>query len=182
MSIPELLSQRRSDVLARWRELVASADPRPSLRPRGEDPFHDPVGMALRRATEAVYDEVAGGRGGTAGGEPLEALIKIRAVQGMSAARAVGFLLDLRRVLVEVCGTQLEAEPAAARAELDARIDAVALAAFDVYVGCRQRLSDVRVRETASRYHLLLERAGLLATEAGASQAQAAAPAGGTSP
>ena len=181
MSISELLSRRRSEVLARWRELVASADPRPGLRPRGEDTFHDPVGTALRRATEAVYDEVAGKGGGSEEGVPLEALIRIRAVQGMSASRAVGFLLDLRRVLADVCGPELAAEPAAARADLDARIDAVALAAFDVYVGCRERLSSVRVRETAARYHLLLERAGLLATEGRAPQAEAAAPAGGAS-
>lgn len=49
--------------------------------------------------------------------------------------------------------------------ELDDRIDRLTLLAFDVYLGCREKIHEIRFAELRNRTHLLLERAGLVVAD-----------------
>ena len=73
---------------------------------------------------------------------------KIRAVQEFSPSRAVGFVFCLKDAVRSVLGESLK-DPAHASglAELDGQIDRLALMAFDVYVQCRERFYELRVKE-----------------------------------
>jgi hypothetical protein len=178
MSVVERLSQRRAEILARWRELIVESGARSDerLRPRGEDPFHDPVGSTLARATAAFVDGLSGvGPEGQAAALLAE-VVRIAAVQQLEASRTVGFVFLLRRAVHEVLGRDLDAEAAEDRHQLERRIDGIALEAFDVLVGCREKLAELRAREALSNAYLLLRRAGLLTEPTGEDRAAGGEP------
>jgi hypothetical protein len=80
----------------------------------------------------------------------LEGVVRIRAVQNFSASEAVGFVLLLKPAL----RAELPAGPEI-EADLDRRIDQIALAAFDLYARCREQIYEVRLREAGRRSEML---------------------------
>ena len=79
--------------------------------------------------------------------------------QDLSPAEAVGFVHQLKRAVREVLGgASDEGLPSRARSELEDRIDALALSAFEVYTRCREQVFEIRVRAAHRRAATLLER------------------------
>jgi hypothetical protein len=75
----------------------------------------------------------------------LDALIRIRAVQDLTASQAVGFVFLLKPILRELAPVD---------DSLNDRIDRLALMAFDKYMQCREQLADIRVNEGQRRMHV----------------------------
>jgi len=113
-----------------------------------QDRFANPVGNSLRVGLWAVLEALMGD------GEPgllrqgLDEIVRIRAVQEMTAPEAVGFVFGLKDVAREVLarhgGTEGLEE---GLRTLDRRIDGAALEAFDLYAGYREQLMKLRIRE-----------------------------------
>lgn len=169
MSVVERLSERRAEILVRWRELIVESGARRDARlaPRGSDPFHDPIGAALARATAAVLDTLTGAGLDSRGVSLLEEFVRMRAVQGVKPSSTVQLVFALRQAVREVLGADLDRAPAQERQDLDRRIDAIALEVVDMLVSCREKILELRTREVLSGSYLLLKRARLLADDAG---------------
>ena len=93
--------------------------------------------------------------------EALEGLVRIRAVQDFSPAEAVAFVFLLKRAAREVLedvSEQAQSVPARVLSDLEARIDSLALLAFETYTRCREEIFEIRVREAQRRTAALLER------------------------
>jgi len=164
MTVCAVLRERRDAVLERWIELIRAEDGRAgaSLPARGSDPFHDPVGDALRRGTASILETLLG-EGGPAGArEGIDRIVRVRSVQALTAPRALSFVFLLRRALRDVAGG---AGDAAEWEPLDARLDALALEAFEIYVDCRERVFEIRAREAARANAVLIRRARLAGDE-----------------
>jgi len=131
----------------------------------------------MERCTEAVLDQVAGGMDRAAIVEALDPLVRIRAVQDMPPSAAVGFVLDLRDAVRGELGGEASAGDLA---EIDRRVDEVALAAFDLYMTCRQKVYEIKATELRHRSMAALERFGLLDDDPAAGEAPAGDPHGGT--
>jgi len=125
------------------------------------------VGHAVLRATEGLCDGalLESGRGeGVA--EAIETLVRIRAVQSVSAAEAVGFAFQLKRaVRLELGDLLLGPELSREAVALEERIDGLAGLAFEVYVSCREQIAEIRVGEMRRRLASLIERMGGLPGE-----------------
>jgi hypothetical protein len=89
------------------------------------DPFRDPVGHTVREVLPILADVALGERPMKDAIEPLDRLMRIRAVQEMAPSQAVGFLMRPNASL--------------------------ALMAFDVYLRCREELHTVQIRELRRR-------------------------------
>ena len=160
MELRDICVSRREAILDRWREAILASYPEEAQRFfRGEkDRFQNPVGHAILRATEAVVDGVVLGRDAEVA-EALEGLVRIRAVQDVSAAEAVAFVFLLKRALRAELGERAAHEGLGREmVALDDRIDALAGSAFNVYVGCREQIASMRVGEMRRRMAALLER------------------------
>jgi len=71
--------------------------------------------------------------------------VRIRAVQEFSPSAAVGFVYALRGILrEELASAGLDA---AGHAAVESGVDRLALAAFDAYMKCREKIFEIRVRE-----------------------------------
>jgi len=159
--VRDTFEPHRSEALDRWRSLVFDSYPEEAARffRKEKDGFKNPVGQAINRATETILDGVLLERGADGLPEALEAIIRIRAVQDFSPAEAVGFVFLLKRAVREVLeGASPEGVPASVQSELEARIDALALSAFEIYTRCREQVFEIRVRAAQRRTALLLER------------------------
>jgi len=159
----DVLQPHRSEALDRWRGYVLASYPEEAARffRKEKDQFKNPVGQSIHRATEAIFDGVLLERDVDGVPEALEALVRIRAVQDFSPSEAVAFVFLLKRAVREVLeGASADGPPAQALSDLESRVDALALAAFETYARCREELFEIRLRASKRRVAVLLERFG----------------------
>jgi hypothetical protein len=167
MKLEELLLQRASRILKRWMDLIFDTYPSDSQRflRKQKDPFANPVGCTLSREIETLYREFLGP------GDPenlagaLDAVIRVRAVQEFSASGAVGFLFLLKKIIREETAKEIR-ENRISHEELlvlESKLDDLALAGFEIYMRCKEKVYEIRAREAAAQVSGLLRRAGLTA-------------------
>ncbi len=162
MSLTDVCADKRGAIIERWRDAILASYPAEAQRFfRGEkDRFQNPVGSSIARATEVIVDGVVLGRDAEVA-EALESLVRIRAVQEISAAEAVAFVFLLKRVLRQEVGERVAQDGLwSEMTALDDRIDALAGSAFDVYVSCRVQIANMRVGAMRRRTATLLQRLG----------------------
>lgn len=167
MTLLEALRGREAAIEARWRDRIFASYPTDgaSFYRSSTDPFGNPVGATVKRATESVLAWLLSeGTGGPAG-EDLDDLIRIRSVQGFTPAQATGVVLALKDEIAKELDGELASFDVRQLIELFAHIDELALRAFQVYTECRERIAEIRVRETRARTYSLLRRAGVIEME-----------------
>jgi hypothetical protein len=159
--IDELITARRAEIARRWFERIASGYPAETahfLR-RQDDPFANTVGASLRAGADALVEALGRQAGEAEIAEALDRIVRVRAVQEMTPGQAVGIVFELRDVIRDVLADVAEAEVSEeSLRELDQRIDRLALAAFDVYVACREQVFEIRVNEIRNRSLKTMER------------------------
>ena len=161
MTLGELLREKSDAIVRRWFEDASAtypADAAVAFR-RQKDPFANPVGRSLRVGTRGIFDVLLEG-GDAAEIEPyLRDMVKIRAVQQFSASEAVGFVFGLKKAVRAELGLAAgDARFSTELAEFEGKIDRVALAAFDVFVECRERVCELRINEVKRNVAWVLER------------------------
>jgi hypothetical protein len=166
MKLEDLLKQKASHIRKRWLDLIIQTYPADSQRFLREqkDRFANPVGTTLSRAVETLYHELLHGMDSEKVNSSLDEIIRIRAIQDFSPARAMAFMFLLKRVLKEELSQEIK-ESAAACEELltlESRVDEMALRGFDLYMNCRERIFEIRAREAKNQVSRLLQKAGLL--------------------
>lgn len=158
MSLKAELQSRRSKILARWVDLALEVYPEETVRfmKREKDRFQNPVGARTSDALGALLDGLIAGRTPGELAEPIDELVRIRALQDLPPSRALACLFLLRRVLRdELEGpVVLEAE----RSGLFEAIEQLGLAAFDAYMDCREQVYRLRANEIRRNAATLLER------------------------
>lgn len=108
-----------------------------------KDRFRNPVGHALRNGLAVLVEEILGEMKRDRIAAALDEIVRIRAVQDFKPSEAVGFVFLARAVL-------LGSNPPRP-AMVEARIDQLALMAFNQYMKCREQVAEVRANETRRR-------------------------------
>jgi hypothetical protein len=160
-SLPLLaaLANRRDAIVKKWFERVIQAYPESTTRFLSQemDPFRNPIGHALKEGLPALFDQLIQPIDATLLKPVLDGIVRIRAVQDFTAGQAVSFLFLLKQTIrAEFTGDAPRYSDELAA--LEARIDELALLAFDLYVKCRERVHEIRFNE-AKRRAFISERA-----------------------
>lgn len=147
MGINEALAAKREAVLERWFQVALATYPADTARFLAGvgDPFANPVGNTLRVGLARLYDGLVEAAPAADLATAVDGIVRIRAVQELTPSAAVGFVYALRAILREEL-----AESAPDPGELAVLVDGVdrlALAAFDVYMQCREKIFEIRLRE-----------------------------------
>jgi len=165
MTLRALFLQKKNAIVASWLDKTLASYPPDAIKFfKGErDQFANPVGQAFRKETEAVFSELTGGKNGELDAEKLcvhlDGIIKIRAVQDMTPSRAVSFVFLLKDVIREELKTELQdAKIQAEWTSFLARIDQLALFAFDVFTSRREQVYQLRVNEVKRSISGLIRR------------------------
>jgi hypothetical protein len=155
------LANRRRAILEAWLAATLRTYPEQTTRflSLEGDPFRNPVGHTLKESFGLLLDAILDGRVAAPATGALEAVIRLRAVQDFRPGQAVGFLFLVKSILREHLVREIPGEPAGdALALLDRRVDELALLAFDLFMQCRERLYEIRLREARRRIGILLKR------------------------
>jgi hypothetical protein len=166
MKLEDHLNQKASHIRKRWVELIIETYPADSQRffREQKDRFANPVGTTLSREVESLYHELLHGMDPEKVNSSLDEIVRIRAVQDFSPARAMSFVFLLKKVLREELDEEIKQSSAAYEELLilESRLDEMALRGFDLYVKCRERVYEIRAKEAKNQVSRLLQRAGLL--------------------
>ncbi len=172
VSLKDLLSEKKPDILNIWFDEIIDTYPADTslFLKKQKNRFHNPVGHAILHGTGEIFDKLlegyASGRG--TGAEEiapfLDNIIRVRAVQDFTASRAVGFVFALKKAVRSALESSVR-ESGDIRAGLekfDSMVDGLALAAFDIYMQCREKIYALRAEEIEKRTFRLLQQANLI--------------------
>jgi hypothetical protein len=162
MGLIEQLALKKDAVINAWFARVVDTYPAETARflRSQSDLFANPVGQTTLRSLRVLVDMLEADPDPKAVREALDPILRIRAIQAFSPTQAVRFVFDLKNIINEA----LPADPknAAEMRRIDQRIDEMALAAFDIFVQCREKIYDLKANETKSRTFKAFAKAGLI--------------------
>ena len=151
--LESLLLQRRSAILKRWFDAILDTYPPDTHRflKKQKDRFANPVGTTLFKEMEELYQEMLQGFDREKLSAILDRIIRIRTVQDFSPSGAVGFLFSLKGIIRSEIHPEGDRVRQDELIELESRIDGLALLAFDIYMQCKERVFEIRVKETQNQ-------------------------------
>jgi hypothetical protein len=159
-SLAQLLAAKRHAIVAEWLARTLQSYPEHASRflLQEKDPFHNPVGRALREGLPVLFDQCVSGRDAGAVTSVLDEIVRIRAVQDFTAGQAVAFIFLLKQVMRDALREERHRPPEGDDlAVMEGRIDQMTLLAFDLFMRCRERIYEIKGNE-AKRRTALLER------------------------
>lgn len=116
-----------------------------------DDPFRNPVGHTLKENLAILLRGLLEDRDPEESRPAIEAIVRLRAVQNMTVRQALGFIFLVRPIL-------RARMPGYETAGIDAKVDLLAMTAFEEYVRCREQLAELRVNETRRAMALTIAR------------------------
>jgi hypothetical protein len=162
MSLPNLLSDKRSTILSNWCDAVIADYPQDTSNfiQKNDNRFANPIGFTIRDSFGHILDALLSGAGPEASTVFLDNIIRIRAVQDFSPSQAVSFIFTLKKVVRDAV-VQDKTHPIEndELVLLDGQIDAFALASFNIYMQCREKLYDIKANELKNMTYRLLQKA-----------------------
>jgi hypothetical protein len=165
MSLEKLINDRKSVILDRWFDLSIASYPAEtaSFLKSKKNRFANPVGYILSQELTPILDGLLKGVEIQTIKPFLENIIRIRAVQDFSPSQALGFIFSLKEVIRQDLEKEIrENRMEPSLLELENRIDALALAAFDLFMQCREKIYDLKANEMKNRTVRMLKRAKLV--------------------
>ena len=163
MSSAQLLAAKKQEILNSWFQSTVESYPADTARflKSQRDPFANPVGQTTYNSLDALVDALSTDAGRDEMAAALDPILRIRAVQAFTPSKATGFVFSLKQIIRQ----HLSANGHEAGAEierLDRRIDEMAMAAFDIYVACREKVYELKASESRNQFFGSLKRAGLI--------------------
>lgn len=162
MSLENLLLEKRSTLIKKWRNLIIGSYPTDGQRflKKEKNRFSNPVGQTIAEDVEILFDAITTGDNTEKIPSSLDNMIRIRAVQDFKPSQAIGFMLQFKKIIrgeldknrqgIEILHDELDV--------IEERIEDAALQAFDIYTQCRQKLYEIRVNEKDRQVARILER------------------------
>lgn len=163
MSSAHILAAKKQEILKSWFQVTVDSYPADTARflKSQKDPFANPVGQTTHQSLEMLLDALIMGKGHEAAAAALDPIMRIRAVQSFSPSKATGFIFYLKKIIRQhLAGHGGDENPNINR--LDQQIDEMALAAFDIYVACREKIFELKATESRNQFFSSLKRAGLI--------------------
>jgi hypothetical protein len=150
MRLAELLAKDKKTILERCASLFLEAYPQEATKfLRDEkDPFVNPIGHTLSRELEKIFDGLVSLTDLEELETPLDAIIRIQAVQEFSPSEALAFLPMLKRSIREHVADENTASGLSVDLlQLESRMDDLLFRAFDKYMECREKINEIRLKE-----------------------------------
>ena len=145
MSLSDFLNTRAPEITERWRSLTLAVYPMDAGRAmRAAQPFKNPVGESLTVALAELFEGLVNGTDIVDLHEPMDRIVRIRAVQDMRPSDAVGFVFFVKRAVREVLPE--EGAHANELVDFESRVDELALLAFEIWGSCRNQLLRAQMR------------------------------------
>ena len=163
MSSAELLAAKKQEILESWFQVTVDSYPAETARfiKNQKDPFANPVGRTTYQGLDALVEALTAGAGREVMAKALDPILRIRAVQTFTPSKATSFVFSLKQIIRQHLPG--EGRDAGVNMDgLDRQIDEMAMAAFDIYVACREKIYELKATESRKQFFGSLKRAGLI--------------------
>jgi len=158
MDLAEAFRNYRETIVGKWVDYTLSTYTSSDFFKRERDKFANPIGASVREALDSLFVLISKGADPAEFKEPIEKLIKIRAVQEFTPAQAVAPLNAVKHITREVLAADKDrAVFVKDLYDFEFSVDLAVLAAFDIYMESRERLYKVRIAEIKSGSHILTD-------------------------
>jgi len=156
MKLKDLLLQNRSAILNKWFEEALRAYPADSQNFFRErmNRFGNPVGSTIGESLEGLYGELLRGWEEEKIFPFLDPLIRMRAVQQLFPSQALSFIPSLKKIVrVELAREMQRHRLLEEFQDFAAEVDRLTLLSFDLYMGCRQKVHEIKIKELKNSTH-----------------------------
>lgn len=156
MDLAEGFRNHREKIVNKWVEYTLSTYLSSGFFIKENNKFSNPVGGNIREALGRLFLLLVKGVDPKEFLPPLEQIISIRAVQEFTPSQAVAPLNAVKHITREVFAADKERSQLVNELyDFEFSVDLAVLAAFDIYMQCRERLYQVRVNEIRTGNHIL---------------------------
>lgn len=150
MELESFLIKKKEAILNRWLMLIMEMYPEESSHQymRANDKFTNPVGHIMSEETKLIYEEILKDMDFEKLTVSLENILRIRAVQDFSPARATSFIFLLKNAIREETEREIKEDKLCVQLlNFELKIDRLALFAFNLYTKCRDAICEIRIKE-----------------------------------
>ncbi len=142
-SLRDMLRQRKDSILDHWFQgmLGSYAEDTASFLRKQSDRFTNPVAYALKTAMESICQALIDDR--DVDRAALDYAMKVRAVQENDPAKGIAFIHLLKETIRQMLSGYLTKGELA---DLDSRVDKIALIASDMFAINRAKIAELRAR------------------------------------
>lgn len=163
MSSAQVLAAKKKQILDSWFQTTVDSYPADTARflKNQPDPFANPVGQTTYQSLSSLVDALVSGADRDVMVKALDPIIRIRAVQTFTPSKATAFVFSLKGIVRQHLPTDGRGGPLDWTA-LDQKIDEMALAAFDIFMACREKIYELKATESRNQFFGSLKRAGLI--------------------
>jgi hypothetical protein len=160
VSLSDLLKSNRQTIAENWFDLIADSFPEQAHKfiKEQKDRFRNPIGHTFRENTALLLTGIIDNCPVQELAKPLEAIVKIQAVQESTASQSVQFVFLLKQAVRDQLKRQNNTPDYGEWCEFELQVDRLAMAAFECYMTCKEKIYDIRAREISSRNAKLMER------------------------
>lgn len=165
MELKSLLLEKRPLILKKWSAATLESYPAETAAflKKQANQFANPVGHTITEALDKIFSHILESTETVKVSALLDSIIRIRAVQDFSPSQALAFIPALKKNIRETLGKELHDNSLSEElSALENYIDDLSLAAFDVYMSCREKIYELKANEHKKLNFRLLQKANLI--------------------
>jgi hypothetical protein len=162
--IYDILRQRREIIHKEWCKSALDfySNAAFSNIKKDGDRFGNPLVYTVSTALETILDELFDGTRTAKTDKALEDVVKIRSLQSEIPSKVLDFLFRLKVIIKnQLDNAGSEKTDGEDIERLFSALDELILSAFDIYMGCREKIYEIKSNEIKRRSYKLWERAGI---------------------
>jgi len=164
-NLKKILSEKRSAILKKWIDHILDtypADTANFLREK-KNRFTNPVGHSISEGVEGIFEDLLQGIDKDKVSPFLDNIIRIRAIQEFTPSQAISFVFFLKKIIRDEISQEIrEKDLADELTLLENHVDSLGLLAFDIFMGCREKLYDIKANEMKNMTFRLLQKANMI--------------------
>ncbi|MBM9606680.1 RsbRD N-terminal domain-containing protein [Desulfopila inferna] len=151
MDLAEAFRNYREKIVGQWVDYTLSTYESSKFFRKEGDKFANPIGGVTKEALDALFLLLAKNAEPETFIAPLEKIMRIRAIQEFAPSQAVSPFHAVKHITRDVLAADKErCHLVKDLYDFDFAVDMAVLAAFDIYMECRERLYSVRIAEIQS--------------------------------
>ena len=160
MTLEEALHNNRYKIVDRWVEYTLATYQASNFFIREQDSFANPVGGTIRESLKKLFPMLTSEKESSAYREPLSRIMHLRSVQDFTPSQAIAPLNAVKHITRDILASDKETRSLTAELyDFEFNVDLAVLAAFDLYVECREKIYKIRIDEIRSGNQTLADSA-----------------------
>jgi hypothetical protein len=156
MELDEALRNNRYKIVDKWVAYTLATYQSSDFFQKEKDSFANPIGNSVRSSLKALFYLLIEGGEGPLFRESLTSIMHLRSVQEFSPSQAIAPLNAVKHITRDILASDKETKDLVRELyDFEFAVDLAVLAAFDLYMECREKIYQIRIDEIRSGNHIL---------------------------